>query len=291
MSRFVAIALLLMVADPRAQAPPAVPDVRPFEVASVKQSPPPDPNSMMVRPGSPDPGGRWSARNSTLLMILQRAYPEFDKPGMIVGGPGWLNERRFDIDARAEPAPTRDQYPLMVRLLLADRFKLKVRVEPRRVEVYSLIVARADGRLGPRLRPATPECLAELDAERARLAKRTGPVTFSSSDTQPCTGANALSGSGMLRLAGARTLESLAFALQVYTNKRVVDRTGLAGIYEFDLEFDYAASRGIGASPDSDTAGGSVFTAVQEHLGLKLDPRRETMGVLVIDSVDMPSEN
>jgi hypothetical protein len=73
MSRLVAIAVLLTVANPGAQAP-AAPDVRPFEVASVKQSPAPDPNSMMVRPGSPDPGGRWSARNSTLLMILQRAY-------------------------------------------------------------------------------------------------------------------------------------------------------------------------------------------------------------------------
>jgi uncharacterized protein (TIGR03435 family) len=95
----------------------------------------------------------------------------------------------------------------------------------------------------------------------------------------------------MLRLAGGRTLESLAFALQVYTNKRVVDRTGLQGIYEFDVEFDFGATRGIGASPDSDTAGGSVFTAVQEQLGLKLDPRRETMDVLVIESVEMPSGN
>jgi uncharacterized protein (TIGR03435 family) len=95
----------------------------------------------------------------------------------------------------------------------------------------------------------------------------------------------------MLRLAGARTLESLAFALQVYTNQLVVDRTGLQGIYEYDLEFDYRATRGIGASPDSDNAGGTVFTAAQEHLGLKLDRRRELVDLLVIDSVDMPSDN
>jgi uncharacterized protein (TIGR03435 family) len=287
MKRVAVAAVVLAAGMVHAQAPLPVA----FEVASVKQSPPPDPNSMMVRPGSPDPGGRWSARNSTLLMLLQRAYPEFDKPGMIVDGPGWLNERRFDIDAKAAGTPTREQYPAMVRLLLADRFKLKARVEPRPVDVYSLVVARTDGRLGPRLRPATPECLAELEAERARLAKVTGPITFSSADAQPCKGANSLGTSGMLRLAGARTLESLAFALQVYTNRLVIDRTGLQGIYEYDLEFDYGATRGINATPDSDAAGGTVFTAVQEHLGLRLERRREPIDVLVIDSVQMPSEN
>jgi uncharacterized protein (TIGR03435 family) len=96
---------------------------------------------------------------------------------------------------------------------------------------------------------------------------------------------------GMLRLAGGRTLESLAFALQAYMDKRVIDRTNLQGTYEFDLEFDFMATRSIGSSADTDTAGASVFTAVQEQLGLKLDRRRETMDVLVIDSAEMPSEN
>ena len=285
---FIAVATTLA----GAQTPAPAPAVRPFEVVSVKRSPPPaNPNERMVRPGSPQPGGRWSAINATLLMILQRAYPEFDKPGQIVDGPGWLTERQFDIEARAEGTPTREQYAAMVRLLLADRFRLKAHVEARPIDVYALVVARADGRLGPRLRPATPECLAELEAERARLAARTGPVTFSSTDPQPCKGTNRLGETGLLRLAGARTLESLAFALQAYMDKRVFDRTGLQGTYEYDLEFDFMASRGISSAADSDAAGGSVFTAVQEHLGLKLERRRETHDVLVIDSVEMPSEN
>jgi uncharacterized protein (TIGR03435 family) len=282
----VAVAAVLLASGiVHAQAPTPVV----FEVASVKQSPPPDPNGMMVRPGSPDPGGRWSARNSTLLMILQRAYPDFDKPGMIVDGPGWLNERRFDIDARAAGTPTRDQYPALLRALLADRFKLKARVDARPVEVYSLVVARAGGRLGPRLKPASAECLAELEAERARIAKLTGPIVRSSSDVEPCDGRMSLG--PLLRMSGARSLESLAFGLQAFMDKRVIDRTGLQGIYEYDLEFDFAATRGIGAAPDSDTAGATVFTAVQEQLGLKLERRREVMDVLVIDSVEMPSEN
>ena len=290
--KLAAVAVAFASAVPGAQAPaPQQSEIR-FEVASVKQSPPLDPSGFTVRPGSPEPGGRWSARNSTLLMLLQRAFPDYDKPGMIVGGPAWLNERRFDIEGRAAGSPTPAQYQQMLRLLLADRFGLKTRVEPRAVEVYSLVVARADGRLGPRLRPASPACLAELEAERVRIANLKGPVTFSSGDAQPCTGATGLQPDrGLLRLAGGRTLESIAFGLQVFMDKRVVDRTGLTGIYEYDLEFDWNATRATALAPADDAAGSSVFTAVQEQLGLKLERRRETMDVLVIDSVDMPTDN
>jgi uncharacterized protein (TIGR03435 family) len=284
--RVTLVTIVLAAGIVHAQAPPVA-----FEVASVKQSPPLDPTGFMVRPGSADPGGRWSARNSTLLMLLKRAYPDFDKPGMIVGGPGWLDERRFDIDATAAGNPTTAQYPPLVQRLLADRFKLKARVEPRPVEVYALVVARADGRLGARLRPASPECLAELEAERVRIKNATGPVTFSSSDVRPCKGGLGDSPSGLFRMAGGATLESIAFGLQVFMNKRVVDRTSLQGIYEYELEFDYNATRSIASTSDDNPAGGSVFTAVQEQLGLKLERRRETLDVLVIDSVEMPSEN
>ena len=120
----------------------------------------------------------------------------------------------------------------------------------------------------------------------------TGPITFSSTDAQPCKGATNINPqSGLLRLAGARTLEEVAFALEVFMDKRVVDRTGLPGIYEYDLEFDYAATRSTNLTAAEDATGGSVFTAVQEQLGLKLERRRETLDVLVIDSVEMPSEN
>jgi uncharacterized protein (TIGR03435 family) len=284
----VAIAIVLLAARiVHAQAPPPVA----FEVASVKLSPPLDPSGFVIRSGSPDPGGRWQAQNATMLMLLQGAYPDYKKPGMIVGGPAWLNERRFNIEAKAEGTPTTAQYQSMVRRLLADRFKLNVHVEPRSVEVYSLIVARSDGRLGPRLRPASRECLAELEAEQVRIKNATGPVTFSSDDARPCKGGLGDSRSGLFRMAGGATLESIAFGLQVFMDKRVVDRTSLQGIYEYELEFDYNATRSIASTTDDNPAGGSVFTAVQEQLGLKLERRRETVDVLVIDSVEMPTEN
>jgi len=290
--KFAAFVVALTTTAPSAQSSQPGPDVVRFEVASVKVAPPLDAAGFMVRPGSPEPGGRWSARNSTMLMLLQRAFADYDKPGMIVGGPDWLNERRFDIEARAVGSPTPAQYQQMLRLLLADRFSLKTRVEPMPVEVYSLIVARADGRLGPRLRPASPKCLAELEAERVRIANLKGPVSFSSDDAQPCAGATGVQrNSGLLRLAGGETLAHVAFGLEVFMDKRVVDQTGLKGIYEYDLEFDWNATRATALAPADDAAGGSVFTAVQEQLGLKLERRRETLDVLVIDAVAMPSEN
>ncbi len=263
-----------------------------FDVVSVKISPPMDPQAFMVRPGSPDPGGRWAARNATVLMLVQGAYPDYRRPGMIVGGASWVNERRFDIDAKAAATPSRDDYLHMVRALLADRFKLRVHVEPRPVDVYSLVLAREDQRLGPRLRPVTSHCLAELDAERERLSRITGPITFSSTDAQPSKGSTNINPqTGLMRLAGARTLASLAVALEAFMDKRVVDRTDLQGIHEYDVEFDFAATRTTNLAALDDTAGGSVFTAVQEQLGLKLERRREMTDVLVIDSVEMPSGN
>jgi uncharacterized protein (TIGR03435 family) len=244
----------------------------------------------MTRPGSPDPGGRWQSLNATLLMIIGRAYPDFATPGLIVGDPGWLRATRFDIDARAGRDVPRAEYPAMVQQLLADRFTLKVHTEPRPIDVYALVVARADGRLGPRLKPASAECLAELDAERQRRAANPGPITVTTGQRTPCGGTSGGLVNGITRMNGARTIESLAFGIQAFMDKRVIDRTGLAGMYELDLEFDYLAMRSV-ADARPEFSGLNIFTAVQEQLGLKLEPRQETIEVLVIDAVSMPSPN
>jgi uncharacterized protein (TIGR03435 family) len=281
---FVGLALTTAVGFAQAQSPQGS-----FEVVSVKRSPE---GASMTRPGSPGPGGRWLAQNATLLMVLQRAYPDYELPGMIVGGPSWIREAKFDIDARAGREVPRGEYPALVQRLLADRFTLKVHTEPRVLDVYALVPGRGDGRLGPRLKPASPECLAELEAERQKRAANPGPITFSSGDKGPCGLVFSGLTNGITRLNGARTMESLAFGIQAFMDKRVLDRTGLRGMYEMDLEFDYAALRGLAAAETVDqNAGFNIFTAVQEQLGLKLEPRRETMTVLVIDSVALPEAN
>lgn len=266
-----------------AQAPPA------FDVVSVKESPPIGSGPVMIRPGSPDPSGNWSARNATLQMLLQGAFPDFNKPGLIVDAPAWIDQRRFDIDARSEVRPDRSQYPALVQRLLADRFGLKTHVEKRPVDVYWLVIARSDGRLGKGLHPATEQCLAELEAERQRNAQRTGPFTVSSADIGACGRHTTIGAS--LHMIGAQPVDSLARSLQIYANQQVVDHTGLTGVYQWDLEFDYNATRSIGTAAAAAPTGPTVFTAVQEQLGLKLERHRDPMDVLVIDSISQPTAN
>ena len=176
------------------------------------------------------------------------------------------------------------QYPEMIRRLLTDRFKLKTHVEARPVDVYSLVLARSDGRLGPRLRPASAECTKELEAarelERARL---TGLITPQGPEPKPC-GVQISGSNGMMRIAGGRSMSELAAALQSWTELKVVDRTDLRGDYEAELEFDFRGT--LLVAGNSDPSKPSVFTAVQEQLGLRLQ-----LEVLVIDSVEMPTPN
>jgi uncharacterized protein (TIGR03435 family) len=243
-----------------------------FDVASVKQVPP---GGTDMRPGSPDPGGRWLSQNATLEMILRRAYPDYASPGLIVG-PRWIKERRFDIDARAGRDAARAELLVMLRNLLADRFRLKVRVEPRPVDVYALVIAREDRRLGPRMRQASAECIGEIKKEAAK--------------PRPCDSRTQMLPTGIVRVTGGRELSSLVAGLQTWMDKRIIDQTGLTGPFEMDLEFDFTTVQSVGTSEPAPN-GVSIFTALQEQLGLKLDARRETMDVLVIESVEMPSTN
>lgn len=276
--RSIAIAAVLTCGLLYAQGPSPA-----FDVASIKPTPPEPPYTTI---GNLQ-GGRWSPRNVTTLMIVSRAYPEYALPGMIVGGAGWLAERRFDIDARVAGAATPAQLPLMIRQLLVDRFKLKSHVEPRTVDVYSLVPARSDGRLGPRLRPASAECTAELEAARElERAWRAGLVTPPSSEPPRCNARVAMN-NGTMRISGGRSMSELAAAIQSWTDLKIVDRTGLRGDYEADLEFDFRSTQSAAA----DGRGPALSTAVQEQLGLKLERTRQPIDVLIIDSIELPSEN
>jgi uncharacterized protein (TIGR03435 family) len=254
-------------------------------VASIKPTPP---NPPVTTIGNLLPGGRWSPRNVTVRMILSRAFPEYAHPGMIVGGPGWLTERHFDIDAKTDAAVTPAQHPQLIRRLLSDRFRLKTHIEARPVDVYSLALARGDGRLGPRLRPASAECRMELEAarelERAWRAESTPPQ---GPEPKPCNRGVSMR-NGMMRIAGGHSMSEMAAALQSWTELKIVDRTGLRGDYEVEIEFDF---RGTLSAGSANAERPSVFTAVQEQLGLRLERRREMLDVLVIDAVEMPSEN
>src|SRR6185436_10980456 len=160
-----------------------------FDVASVKPSNPnPDPNNplSMIALMLPQPGGRFTATNTPLRMLIMAAY-ELKQDAQLTGGPPALLTAKYDITARADtPTLVMKELPQLLRSLLADRFKLKTHSESRELPLYDLVLARSDGRLGPDLRPSKSECSKgdELAAAGAALAK--GDVASFMGKPGPC---------------------------------------------------------------------------------------------------------
>lgn len=264
-------------------AHPQAPATPQFEVASVKE------NKSDERRVSRRflPGGRVEITNFPLRMLIGFAHgidaraEEF----RLTGGPDSLLAGRFDITAvaPADPVPTPADLMAMLRTLLVDRFALKAHTESRQLPVYALTVAQA-GRLGPGLRPSQHNCRewagSPLDTE-PRDENGRGLCGASQLERVP--------GGSRRRYAG--TVATLAQLLQrqapELSDRRVVDMTGLTGDYQW--EFTYSQSWGPDSPPGNDLP--SIFTALREQLGLKLEPKTAPVEVLVIDSVSLPSPN
>ena len=268
--RHAAIAgLLVTLSMPTvAQQPPAA-----FDVASIKVN---RSGAREINLGLPG-GGRFTATNVPLRELIRVAYetPDF----LIADAPDWIRNERYDIVAKVEGAPDTSQLFLMVRSLLADRFKLRLHTEKREQQAYVLVKAKADGSLGPRLRPATTDCVALRNA-----VQKGAPVPRS----------NRLLCGVQVRpdalVLGGRTIDQIANALSQQLGRAVVNRTGLDG--SFDADLDFAPMPPPGATdppPPSDAP--SIFTAIQEQLGLKLDSTRAPVDVLVIDQVEHPTDD
>jgi uncharacterized protein (TIGR03435 family) len=282
--RVFVMVLAAVNAPASAQSPAPVAPKPSFEVASVK------PNNGDARGSSwaMQPGGRFTAINLPLTQIIRNAFAL--QPSQVVGLPDWASSERFDISAKAEQEfprtgekPSRGQ--LMVQSLLEERFKLVSHRETRDLPVYALVVARADGRLGPQLKQSDVDCATLAAAQKAGGAvpggggaAGPGPSPRPAlAERRPCT---MTSNDSMLR-ATAIPISALVATLSSATERMVVDRTGLTGSFDFDLTFSRA--------PSPDTSAPSVFTAVQEQLGLKLESVRVSMDVLVIDNIERPT--
>jgi uncharacterized protein (TIGR03435 family) len=239
-----------------------------FEVASVKLHAPDDPRVMMVA----YPGGRFVAQNVPLRMVIRTAFQIQDD--QIVGGPKWLSSDRFDIEARADaPGPPGPQLLEMLQSLLAERFQLTTHREKREIPVFALERARRDGPLGAGLRvTGCPEVAEDL------------------SRPQPC--ANVQTGFSSLTLKGMPFDQFTPF-LSPLVGRVVVDRTALDGRYDVDLKWTPEAQGSApgGGLPPADPNAVSIFTAIQEQLGLKLTATRDTVEVLVIDTLEPPTPN
>jgi uncharacterized protein (TIGR03435 family) len=274
---------------------PATAEANPtFEVASVR----PNTSGDSRMSSKTLPGGRFEAINIPPRLLLMNSY--LLQPQQLIGAPDWISSERFDIVAKADgelgPPVSRDgpsQLQLMIRALLEERFKLKVHREPKEVPIYTLVLARADGKLGAGLKASTVDC------EALRAAERKGgpPPEPPKPGERPQCGARV--GFGEL-LAGGQPLLELISLLSGTVGRSVVDRTGLTGTYDIHLKWtpDRILQRAAGTAPsepirvngvDIDPNGPSIFTALQEQLGLKLESERGTIDALVIDHIERPT--
>ncbi len=245
------VALLPLLANAQ-NAPQA------FEAATIKLTPPDAREPLDVRF---TPGGRLTVTNETLRVIVTFAYGI--QGWQISGAPGWFDTDRFDISAKAEGDPSRDQMLGMFRTLLEDRFRMKVHRETKEGSIYELTVAKN----GPKFQEAKPL----NDNERAGVfTYRTG------SPQQPAI--------SLARVGRHASVAMLASALQGPLSRPVLDHTGIAG--DFDFKVEYAADDShLDEFP-------SLFTALQDQLGLKLEPAKGPVEMFVIEHLErVPIEN
>jgi bla regulator protein blaR1 len=251
-----------------------------FDVASVK----PNVSGDLRVTLQAMPGGRFTATNAPLRTLIREAYAL--QGSQLSGGPGWLDSDRFDIVAKSERNPTPLQMRMMLRALLAESFRLSVHTETRDLPLYALVLARSDGRLGPHLRHTGADC------SQAPEWLGSGPPPVRDPDA-PCRSAGPGTG-GAMRFRGI-TLDAFATFLATPVRRPVIDRTGLSG--DFDIELDMSAEFGPPPPPPGlpdtvdRTSAPSIFTTVQEQLGLRLDARRGPVDVLVIDRAERLVQN
>jgi uncharacterized protein (TIGR03435 family) len=270
-----------------AQAQDQASPVLKFEVASIRRNTSGD-NKMFA---NIYPGGRYTAINVPLMLLVRNAYRLQDY--QLIGAPDWFSDR-YDITAKAASefpsSPRGELSPLQlaIRSLLEERFKLVVHRETRELPIYALVKARSDGKLGAELKPSTVNC-EEVDAKR-RLAL---PIEVPKpSDRVPCS---LVVGFGEIAI-GDSPLSSFTRALAPVVQRLVVDRSGLSGNYDLYVKWTPdeipQGPPSPGAGPASiDSNGPSIFTALQEQLGLKLEAARGPVEVLVIDHVERPVPN
>jgi uncharacterized protein (TIGR03435 family) len=247
-----------------AQAPPA--GNLSFEVASIKPGDP-DTNHVGIHV---QPGGRFNTTNTSLRILLQYAYDIYGD--QITAGPGWLDTVTFTIEAKPDsetrvPAGPESNVKVMsmVRSLLADRFKLIVHWETRDAPVYELVVAKG----GPKMRETDANYPGhDVNRDGSQLTAKGVPMSM------------------------------LIRNLSRQLGRPVIDKTGLTGNYDFQLTYTPESREGVFGRPQSSDAPiaadpnvTSIFTALPEQIGLKLQSAKGPVQILVIDHAEKPSVN
>jgi len=236
-----------------------------FEVASIKPTGP-EPNGRWIRMQSAD---RFVAHNHAVRTLIAAAYDM--SPQAVSGGPAWVDSDRWDIQAKTpgEVRPNLNEQMAMLRELLSERFKLTFHRDPKRMPIYALTVAKGGAKLkestvSPDSTPAGPPPLAFVMS----------PVVVE------------------LPARYASVAEFASVLQRSPLERPVVDQTGLAGRYDFDLEFapDERLWGGLLKRPDNSDKP-DLFKAIQEQIGLRLEATRGSVDTIVIDNIERPSSN
>lgn len=275
---------LLRAVPSRAQSQDSNASARVYEVASIK--PNKSGNNMVRFKMKPD---GLSLTGATLHMLIESAYDVRDF--QITGAPSWFNSEKYDIEAKMDGSVAEELQKLsdeqrgaenwrMLQALLADRFQLKLHRDTKELPVYALVIAKT----GLKLHEATP------------------------GDTYPngFKGPEGVGGAGMMFMEGnggpvrgqGIAMANLVHLLSQQLGRIVVDKTGLTGKYDFTLQWTPDETQGppsgppgIGSTPPPESSGPSIFTAIQEQLGLKLESQKGPVEILVIDHAEKPSAN
>jgi uncharacterized protein (TIGR03435 family) len=252
-----------------------------FEVASIK------PNTAGCCTSMVWPVGRFTATGVTLSDLLVFAYSLRNGPNLqkdqILGGPSWMDSDRFDIQAKPESGESKEAMQFIMRSLMEDRFQLKLHSESRELPIYNLVIVKSSLKMKlsedqspPNARQPAPSVAGARGTQRNRTAPGSYGMSSNSSGTT---------------LEGASVpISALVSMLQGHVGRAVIDKTGLKGLFDFHVEFSPSALE-VNAPELQQQTRPSLFSALQEQLGLKLESARGHGEILVIDHVEKPSEN
>ncbi len=273
-----------------------------FEVASIKPAAP----QPMARlrgsvdggPGTPAPG-RMRFTDMPLKVLIMRAY---DVQNFQVSGPSWMDSQRFDIIAKVPDGATQKDARIMLQNLLADRFKLKIHKGSKVAAIYELVVAKR----GLKLKEASQAAAAPAEDAGSPQAGPSRGKDGLLKTPHGQLGIQATANGRMLMQGDAVSMTRLTEVLGIVVGRPVIDKTGLKGTYDVMLAF---STEGMGPGPkgpapgegggnpadaprDSYDSGPTIFTALQEQFGLKLESRRGPVDLLVVESVEkVPTKN
>ena len=263
----------------QAPAPSTGDGERTFEAASVKVNKS-DSGPSGISGATP---GRFVANRTPLKFVILYAYQLLNH--QVIGLPDWTEEINFDITAvYGSAATTTDKdVRVMVQQLLNDRFGLLLHPDRRVIPAYDLNLAHNGGKPGPNMTVSSIDCQ-EMIAEKIPFKNADSKSALSPGGVRPACRVLA---TRRFLTGGGLTMQQLTSALQSMVERPVVDRTGLKGSYDIELKWTLMDDAGNVQQNDSP----SIFSALQEQLGLKLDTRKEPFDVIVIDRVTLPTEN